>query len=403
MLPAALLTLLLVFSITGSPVKAGNSPVSVPLTSRLHFPNGTNNLLERDRARVKAHRDPSMREQRLADFPLRNDKMGYSLAVGIGNPPTTYNLLIDSGSANTWVHASAYVETSTSFCTGQPVAVTYMTGSFSGIECLDYVTVGSGLTAVLQSIGVAEESKDFEDVDGIIGIGPVGLTLGTLRELPTEPIPTVTDSLFGQGIISENVLGIFFQPYVGLPLEATGQITFGGTDSTKYNGNIVYTPITDIRGEQNFWGISSRITYGNKEILTSTVGIVDSGCTFILIARDAYVKYRLETGAKYDPVTTFLTISKKQYGVLRNLNFHIGEQTYSLTPNAQIWPRSINSKIGGKKGSIYLVVCDLGTYSLEEDDFSLGYVFMQRFYVAYDATNSRIGFATTAFTEATTN
>ncbi|KAG2071241.1 aspartic peptidase A1 [Suillus decipiens] len=399
----ALLTFLLVFSITGSPVKANNSPISVPLTSRLHFSNnGTNNLLERDRARVKALRDPSMRGKRLADGTLRNEELAYSLAVDIGKPPKTYNLLLDSGSGNTWIHASAYVETSTSFCTGQPVAVTYTSGSFSGVEYLDYVTVGPGLTVILQSIGVAEESKGFDDFDGIIGIGPVASTVGTLQELPTEPIPTVTDSLFGQDTISENVFGIFFQPYVGPPLEATGQITFGGTDPTKYNGNIVYTPITNVKGSLDFWGINSRITYGNEVILRPTAGIVDSGCTFIYIPSDAYQRYRRKTGAKYDRATDLLTISKKQYGALRNLNFHIGEQTYSLTRNAQIWPRSINSQIGGQTDSMYLVVCDLGSVGGQED-FSLGYVFMQRFYVAYDATNSRIGFAKTAFTAATTN
>ncbi|KAG2062854.1 acid protease [Suillus decipiens] len=403
MFHAALLTLLLVFSITRSPVKAGSSLISVPLTNRLHLSNGTDNVLEHDRARVKALGDSSMRGQILAHVPLRNMYVGYSVLVGIGNPPTTYNLPLDSGSANTWVHASAYVETGTSFCTNQPVAVTYGSGFFSGIEWLDYVTVGPGLTIILQSIGVAERSAGFNSFDGILGIGPVALTVGTLQESLTEPIPTVTDSLFGQGTTSENVLGIFYQPYVNSPLEATGQITFSGTDPTKYNGNIAYISATNIGDSQNFWGINQRITYGNREILASTAGIVDCGTTFIRIASDAYLMYRFETGAGYDRATKLLTISKDQYGTLRNLEFHIGDQTYSLTPNAQIWPRSINIKIGGEEGSVYLVVCDIGRLHGQENDFTLGYVFMQRFYVAYDATNSLVGFATTAFTDATTN
>ncbi|KAG2351037.1 hypothetical protein BDR07DRAFT_1515588, partial [Suillus spraguei] len=37
------------------------------------------------------------------------------------------------------------------------------------------------------------------------------------------------------------------------------------------------------------------------------------------------------------------------------------------------------------------------------NDFCLGYAFIQRFYVAYDYTNFRVGFATTQFTHATTN
>ncbi|KAG2070301.1 acid protease [Suillus decipiens] len=403
MFPTAFLTVLLIFSIPELPVKAGSSPISVPLTSRLHFSNGTINLLERDRARVKALRDSGMRRRSFVNVPLTHDDWSYFLTVGIGNPPTTYKLLLDSGSANTWVRASKYVETGPSFCTGQPVAVNYDSGSFSGTEWLDYVTVGPGLTVVLQSIGVADQVAGFRNYDGVIGIGPVALTVGSLQELQTEPIPTVTDSLFGQGTISENVLGIFYQPYVSPPLEATGQITFGGTDPTKYNGNIGYTPVVNVRGSRKFWGIDSGIAYGNRVILTSTAGIVDCGTTLILIATDAYERYRRETGAIYDLATTLLTISEDKYGALHNLHFYIGEQTYSLNPNAQIWPRSLNSRINGEERSIYLVVSDLGPLNGGDEGFTIGYVFLQRFYIVYDATNARVGFATTAFTDATTN
>ncbi|KAG2073381.1 acid protease [Suillus decipiens] len=407
MFTAALLTLLIIFTITRSPVKAASSPISVPLASRLHFYNGTHNLLERDGARVKALSDSSMQRQKLVNVPLTNNHANYAqfLAVGIGNPPTTYNMVLDSGSANIWVRASKYMETGSSFCTGQPVAVNYGSASFFGTEWLDYVTVGPGLTVTLQSIGVGDETAGFHELDGLIGIGPVASTVGSLPDLPTEPIPTVTDSLFGQGAISENVLGIFSQPYVSPPLEITGQITFGGTDPTKYNGHIEYAPTVNTGRSQRYWSVNSRITYDNREILRSTGGIVDCGSTLISLATDAYQEYQFATGAVYDSATTLLTMPEDKYGTLRNLDFYIGEQIYSLTPNAQIWPRSLNTKIRGKEGSIYLIFSDRGTPSGQDgfSDFSLGYVFMQRFYVAYDFTSSRVGFATTAFTDATTN
>lgn len=46
------------------------------------------------------------------------------------------------------------------------------------------------------------------------------------------------------------------------------------------------------------------------------------------------------------------------------LNKIMIQTEFSLTPNAQIWPRSLNADIGGKTGTIYLVVADLGA---EED------------------------------------
>ncbi|KAG2063697.1 acid protease [Suillus decipiens] len=141
----------------------------------------------------------------------------------------------------------------------------------------------------MQPIGVAEESAGFPNFDGVLGIGPAALTLSTMPELSRESIPTATDNLFSQGAISENIVGMFYQPYVNPPLEATGPITFGGTDATKCSGNIRYSPITNIRGAPDFWGIKSTITYGSRVILRPTVGVIDCGCTFIFIASGVYL------------------------------------------------------------------------------------------------------------------
>jgi hypothetical protein len=106
-------------------------------------------------------------------------------------------LLIDTGSSNTWVGASkAYVRTSTSTSTGHSISVTYGSGSFSGTEFTDQVTIASGLVIPKQSIGVASRSSGFSGVDGILGIGPVDLTEGTVAS--TNTVPTVTDNLFSQ-------------------------------------------------------------------------------------------------------------------------------------------------------------------------------------------------------------
>ena len=79
------------------------------------------------------------------------------------------------------------------------------------------------------------------------------------------------------------------------------------------------------------------------------------------------------------------------------------QNTYEFTANAQIWPRALNSVIGGKDDAIYLIVADIGTPSGQGLDFINGYAFLERFYTVYDTTNSRFGIATTPFTKATTN
>ncbi|KAG1799132.1 aspartic peptidase domain-containing protein [Suillus subaureus] len=401
MFPAAsLLTiLLLALSIAASPVEIRDSPITLPIARRLNVSGGTINLLEYDKARVAALKD----DRHIGSIAVTNEVTGYIAAVGVGSPATTYNLIVDTGSSNTWVGAdTAYVKTSTSVNTGQPVDVGYGSGSFSGTEYTDTVTLGSGLTITKQSIGDASTTEGFSGVDGILGIGPVGLTEGTLTNSPTVTIPTVTDNLYSEGTIPQKVVGIFFGPTTSQTI-TNGELSFGGTDAAKYTGDIGYTSITTTNPASTYWGINESITYGSTTILSSTAGIVDTGTTFLYVATDAYNKYKSETGATVDGATGLLLVSSTQYSALKNLNFNIGSNTLSLTPNAQIWPRSLNTKIGGSSKAIYLIVADIGTPSGSGFDFVNGYTFLERFYSVFDTTNSRVGFAKTSYTDATTN
>ncbi|KAG2363427.1 hypothetical protein BDR07DRAFT_1471318 [Suillus spraguei] len=399
MFPAAFLLALLALSITGSPVEVRNSFITLPMTRRLKFFNGTVDLLQHDEARVAAFRDST--DGQRVDVPVVSDKYGYTVAVGIGEPPTTYYLIVDSGSANTWVGAGImYVPTDTSVNTEEPVRKRYTSGSFSGMLWRDTVTLGDELTITKMYIGVASTSQGIAN-DGILGIGPAELTRGSLQKLPKDTIPTITDYLYGRDLIRLHIVSISFQPAT-LGTD-DGVLTFGGTDPTMYIGNIEYTPITTTTRSSSYWGIDQMITYGTTEILRSTAGIVDCGTTLLYIATDAYERYQGATGADVSQVNGLLQITPTQYSALNNLNFHIGGKIYSLIPDAQIWPRSLNNKIRGADGDIYLVVVDIGTPTGRGYDFLNGYVFLQRFYTVLDSGRARIGFAETLFTDATTN
>jgi len=65
------------------------------------------------------------------------------------------------------------------------------------------------------------------------------LTENTLTNDPTATIPTVTQNLYFQKVISEMIVSISFEPTNSEEV-ANGELTFGGTDSTKYTGNIAY-------------------------------------------------------------------------------------------------------------------------------------------------------------------
>ncbi|KDQ62989.1 hypothetical protein JAAARDRAFT_168376 [Jaapia argillacea MUCL 33604] len=407
---ALLSTLLLALSLTAinaSPLIVRDNLISLPLAKKVNSIGGSTNLVQIDQARAnalraqahgKTHPGPGI------SVPVENKAVTYVANVGVGSPPTQYSLIIDTGSSNTWVGAQKpYTRTSTSSKTGDTVSVTYGSGSFSGTEFLDRVSLGPTLNIVKQSIGVADTSKGFDSVDGILGIGPVDLTQGTLSPDTSSTIPTVTDNLFTQGTISNHLVAISFEPTI-VPDTMNGELTFGGTDRSKYTGSVNYVPITETSPASTFWGIDQSITYGSgTTILSETAGIVDTGTTLILIASDAFARYQQATGGKLDSNTGLLQITPAQYGNLRNLNFLVGGVSYELTPNAQIWPRSLNSQIGGTASGIYLIVSDLGSNSGQGLDFINGQTFLERFYSVYDSGNGSVGLATTPFTHAMTN
>ncbi|CAA7262864.1 unnamed protein product [Cyclocybe aegerita] len=326
----------------------------------------------------------------------------YTMPIGVGNPPTQYTLLIDTGSSNTWVGADKeYKPTSTSHSTRNQVNVTYGSGSFTGTEYEDQISLGGNLVIQKQSVGVASKATGFQGVDGILGIGPVGLTVGTVHN--TRAVPTVTDNLFQQKMIPTESIGISFNPTTANG-SINGELTFGGTDLSRFSKDVNYVPITKTSPASHYWGIDQTISYGkNMPILKSRAGIVDTGTTLLMIASDAFKAYEKATGATMDRTTGLLTVTEEQFGKMESLFFEIGSTAYELIPDAQIWPRALNDMLGGEAGKIYLIVADMGTNSGSGLDFINGFGFLQRFYSVYDTTNNRVGLANTPFTMTTTN
>ncbi|KAG1766187.1 acid protease [Suillus occidentalis] len=411
----------------------------VPFATRLRAAKGgAKELLERDRARAqkflagKSHHAPSAT---VGEYSRRHHHKGtttsppttvpsgtggssntganssidvtdsgvtYTMQVGVGNPATQYTLLIDTGSSNTWVGANLpYKPTSSSHKTGNTINVSYGSGTMSGEEYTDTVTLGSNLVIQNQGVGVASSAQGFQGVDGILGVGPVDLTQGTVSNTPD--VPTVTDNLYAQGIISSDLLGVSYEPSSNADVP-NGELTFGGIDTTKYTGTLNTVPLTTTSPASRYWGIDQSVSYGTSHtILNTTAGIVDTGTTLLLLATEAFQAYQQATGAVQDQNTGLLTITPQQYANLQSLYFKIGGVTYDFTPNAQIWPRGLNSILGGEPGKIYLIVSDLGSSFGTGLDFINGFGWLQRFYTVYDTGNRQLGVATTAYTDAETN
>ena len=127
------------------------------------------------------------------------------------------------------------------------------------------------------------------------------IRIDSLFPATTSTIPTVTDNLFANGLITANEIGVSFEPTTQQSV-VNGELTWGtfflfcffffmwwwkcypgGTDSTKFTGSISFTPITTTSPASGLWGINQSIRYGTSAtILSSTAGIVDTGEFWVL-------------------------------------------------------------------------------------------------------------------------
>ncbi|KAL5489707.1 hypothetical protein ACEPAI_4539 [Sanghuangporus weigelae] len=332
--------------------------------------------------------------------------------VGIGSPPTFYTLIVDTGSANTWVSARGsqhpYKPTETSKESKRSVSTRYGTGSFRGKLWYDCVKIGS-LFIENQGIGVAEDAFGFEDgVDGILGLGLAELTKEFLiRESDDdelEVIPTIIDNLFEQGKIQQRMFSISFdrmsatlrnKDYKG---EFHGVLTLGGTDPSRYTGEMIYVPISQDKPSSKHWSFEQTITYGSQkkggiEILKNGIGVIDSGSSVVHLTPGAFDAYRHATHADFDCISKLLSLPPNEKINLKSLFFEIGGRSFEIPPEEQVWPQELNDVAGGPAEDSYLSYIELRSDNGVGISLINGFTWLQHFYIVLDVDNKRIGFA----------
>ncbi|KAF7947584.1 hypothetical protein EAE96_008668 [Botrytis aclada] len=388
-----LFTSLLAFAgaaaVSASPIAQVKSSV-LPL-SRNHNVTSIKNIVDKGQARLNKVNGIATTDKRataVSSGAVTNEDVSYVAPVVIGG--ATWSLIVDTGSSNTWCGAqSSCEETSTGVASGGTVSVSYGSGSFSGREYTDTVSFG-GLTVKSQSIGAATSASGFPGVDGILGVGPVDLTEGTVSGLST--VPTFMDNLKSQGSITSEVLGVYFKPESGSDDDDTnGELTLGGVDTTKYTGTLTYFPKATSGDASYYWGINiAGFTYGTTSLATSATGIVDTGTTLIYIPTAAYNKFLTATSGKTESSSGLAVFTTKPTA---NFSIKFGTTTYTLTPAQYLVPTAQYSVYGLTSGKYYAWINDGGASGVNT---IIGQKFLEQYYSVFDTTNSRIGFATAA-------
>ncbi|CAK1356232.1 unnamed protein product [Cercospora beticola] len=371
--------------VSAAPVQQESSSIVLPLKRVANF-SSMKSIVQSGEAKISKINSGSKLTARQSSGSITNEDVTYVAPIVVGG--RTWDLIVDTGSSNLWCGAQSSCEaTSTGRATGGDFQVSYGSGSVSGKEYTDTVSFG-GLTVRSQSLGAATSAQGFTGVDGIIGFGPADLTQGTVSNANT--VPTFMDNLYSQGSIAREVLGVYFRPESGSDTnDANGELTLGGTDSSKYTGSIQYFPQLTSGSAAPYWGISiASFTYGSTTLASNAQGIVDTGTTLIYIPTTAYNKFLSAAGGRTDSSSGLASFTTKPTA---NFGIKFGSTTYNLTPAQYLVPTSQYGFYGLSSGKYYSWITDGGSSGVNT---IIGQKFLENYYSVFDTTGSRIGFAT---------
>ncbi|KIX95269.1 uncharacterized protein Z520_09186 [Fonsecaea multimorphosa CBS 102226] len=314
------------------------------------------------------------------------DDYTYFSTVKFGSTSQEMYMLIDSGSANTWVmgtncksnacqiHNTYGSEDSTTLqTTTQTWSMTYGTGEVEGVVVKDTVQLAN--YTVELGFGLASSaSDDFDNypMDGILGLGrPASDALGS---------PTIMQVLNNNGQLAANVLGIHLQRSSDGTND--GQITFGGIDSSKFSGKLSYSKTINT----NSWQIAAGDAGvdGKSVGFQSKTAMIDTGTSYILLPpSDADALHQLIPGSSADGETYTIPCSSSA-----DVFFTLSGVKYSVSPKDYVGKPASGSSSGSCQSNI------IGHQAFGPNDWILGDVFLKNVYTVLDFDNARIGFGT---------
>lgn len=308
----------------------------------------------------------------------------YYGAITLGTPAQKFQVIFDTGSSDLWVassncdsscgrHAkydssksSTYVKNGTAF------NIEYGSGPVAGYESSDVLNMG-GLVVKDQ---IFAEVTDASGLGGAYKLGKFDGILGlAFPILSVNHVPTAFENLVKQGLVESPQ----FAFYLGNSAKDFGELTLGGSDSTKYTGELSWVNLL----AATYWEITlGGFSVGGTSFASQTKAIVDSGTSLLTGPSDVVKQVAAAIGAKEVIAGEYMVSCK--YDTLPSFDFTIDGKVYTLTAEDYLIP----------DGDL----CLLGMIGLDIPAptgplWILGDVFMRKYYTVFDYGNKRVGFA----------
>ena len=308
------------------------------------------------------------------------EDFSYMSTLQFGSKGQEMNMLIDTGSTNTWVFGSECTsgacslhntfgkdDSTTLNITTNPFQLAYGTGKVQGTMAADRVELAN--YTVQLGFGLAKiASDDFNSypMDGILGLGPA-----SSNDLGSK---TVMQALDDQAGLKDNILGVHLQR--ATDGNKDGTITIGGLDSSKFKGDIAYTAIKP----GNAWEIPVDDVFvgGQACKFVGKSAIVDTGTSYALLPpNDAKLVHGLISGSSSNGESFTVPCDSST-----TVEVSFSNVKYSISPKDYV----------GKKGSGNVCASNIiGHQAFGPDQWILGDVFLKNVYSVFDFDKDRLG------------
>ncbi|XP_029166527.1 lysosomal aspartic protease-like isoform X2 [Nylanderia fulva] len=312
--------------------------------------------------------------------------------ITIGIPPQEFKVMFSPGSTNLWVpskkcNASYFsrfcsthniydsTESSTYIENGTEIEIPTDSGFIKGFVSTDVVNI-AGFNVQNQTFMEATNVPDlaFFDArfDGVLGLSYYTISVGG--------ITPVFYNIIHQGLVSIPIFSFYLNK--DIPDNVGGELILGGTDPAHYKGELTYVPVT----KKGFWQFNmNKITIFNFTLCKDDCqAIAGTGTSSILgpysnisIINDLIGTYLIN--GEY-----FLNCNKINSPEMPVISFSIGNKVFSLNSQDYIQPISLNRKICKSSFESNRAIDNLWT---------LGDIFLTRYYSVYDSEKDRVGFA----------
>lgn len=324
---------------------------------------------------------------------IEGNNIGYIATIQLGSKKTDFKMLIDSGSADTWVASTKCTDcgksqqrlgpndSSSLKTSSKKWDITYGTGDAQGVIATDTMLV-AGMKLPKFSFALAtSESDDFSSApfDGLMGLAQ--------SKLANSGEPTPIDALFDAKKVQAPVMGYNLgdvKTSKSKRDQQDGQVTFGGVDSSRFNGTLVEI---DNVSKQGFYEIPIEGVSVNgksiKKLSSGRTSILDTG-TSLMVAPEADAKavHAKIPGAKSDGNGGF-TLPCDTTAIL---SFKFGGQEWPLLARDLIFEKLEGDSTGKT------CVSTLGAGSVgQKNEWLIGAVALKRLYYATNAKANVIG------------